>query len=190
MELVEYILRDYEYYHVGRISDFIADFRSVTFCKEVTKVTKPGKKNLPANVVAAGDISQSDFGSYIVKSQTLPGVTYEIDPQNCTCSCPAGQCGAICKHMVGVHIHTECTLFSFPPVTEDERNKYPLIAYGHSPQPGYYSSLVNLNKLPTASDPTPSTSTSDGTDDHMNDLPVPSGSQSEEIGVRLLEWIS
>ena len=170
---------------MGRISDFIADFRSISFCKEANEKNKLGKRYLPANVVSAGDITKSAGDNYIVRSQSHPGVTYEINPHNCTCTCPAGQCGAICKHMVGVHFHTEATLFSFPPCTEDMRNKYHMIAYGDQPPPGYYSSLNNMNKLPTVSvayAPLPSTSHADNTGGNLNDLPEPSTSHAENTG--------
>ncbi|CAL4102235.1 unnamed protein product, partial [Meganyctiphanes norvegica] len=76
-----------------------------------------------------------------------------VNPNNCSCNCPAGQDGSICKHLVGVHLHTDATLFTFPPVTLEERNKYHQIAFGKPPPPYYYGSLPNMDKLPSTSDP-------------------------------------
>ncbi|CAL4174500.1 unnamed protein product [Meganyctiphanes norvegica] len=118
VELVDYIFRDYEYYHMGRICDFISDLKEfIPFFQEPNRKIKVGQKYLPKNSIKASDISKSVEGNFIVLSQTNPGFTYEVNPNNCSCNCPAGQDGSICKHLVGIHLHTDATLFTFPPVT-------------------------------------------------------------------------
>lgn len=45
-------------------------------------------------------------------------------------------------------MHTDATLYTFPPVSLNERNKYHQIAFGRPPPEGYYDSLTNVDKIP------------------------------------------
>ncbi|CAL4063693.1 unnamed protein product, partial [Meganyctiphanes norvegica] len=142
-ELVSYIFKGFEDYHVLRISDFMCNFRKMK--------VKLGNDHLPENEVKSADISKSENGDFIVKSQSEPGLTYVIDTRHCTCTCPAGQSGSICKHLVGVHVHTDATMFTFPPMSVDDRNIYHVIAFGNPSSTNWYVAVSNKQKVQTIS---------------------------------------
>ena len=84
-------------------------------------------------------------------SQSSPGEKYTICPRECSCSCPAGQSGAVCKHLIAVHLHTDENLFTFPPATIEMRNCYHVVAFDKEPHPDHYRDLFNLDKKPVTS---------------------------------------
>lgn len=98
---------------------------------------------MPKNTVKSVDIQKSHHGTFFVASRNQPGVSYEVDPKTCKCSCPAGTSGAYCKHMLGVHLHTDAVLFTLPPVSLQQKKIYHFIAFGKAPREGYYSSSVD-----------------------------------------------
>ncbi|CAL4187300.1 unnamed protein product, partial [Meganyctiphanes norvegica] len=145
-QFVEYIFKDYESYHAERIRDFLCTSRSVKVFRDGSKKLDIAKKFLPKNEVIATDISQSKSETYIVKSKNLPSVTYEVTPHNFMCSCLTGISGATCKHLLGVHLYTNAVLFTFPPASLEDLNRYHLIAFGQLPESNRYASHVNKNK--------------------------------------------
>ena len=118
-----------------------------TAIKKVTNSTK----HLPTNEIKAVDIIKSANGHFNIKSKNSAGVTYEVDPLSCMCTCPAGRSGASCKHLVGVHLHTDATLFIFPPDSLEEKHKYHEIAFGWEPATHRYASISDKHKSNTQS---------------------------------------
>ena len=62
-----------------------------------------------------------------------------------------GRSGSICKHLVGVHLHTDAALFSFPLVSLEDRNRYHLIAFGKPPPKDHYVACSNKKKIQVTS---------------------------------------
>ncbi|CAL4255465.1 unnamed protein product, partial [Meganyctiphanes norvegica] len=149
-QLVTYLWRGYECYHTKRISDFLANSRSVKIFRDGSEKLHIGRKYLPKNQVKEKDIKKIENGRYSVKSQRCPEVVYEVTTDNCMCSCPAGISGATCKHLLGVHLHTDAVLFVFPPASLEQMNRYHYIAFGSLPAIDRYASRIN--KIQTGSE--------------------------------------
>ena len=132
------------------MSDFISDFRSIPFYRDPNKEVKVGKKHLPKNSIQPSAISGSTCGNfYCVMSETTAGVSYLVSPVDCTCTCPAGVSGSVCKHIIAVHLHTDATIFTLPPQSLGQRNQIHEIAFGKPPSdPNYYGALCNIDKTP------------------------------------------
>ncbi|CAL4108136.1 unnamed protein product, partial [Meganyctiphanes norvegica] len=142
-QLVAYIIKEYECYHTERIRDFLSHSQSVKIFRDGTEKLHIGSKYLPKNQVKENAIKKIENGRYSIKSQRRPEVIYEVTTHNCMCSCPAVISGVTCKHLLGVHLHTDAVLFILPPTSLEEMNKYHYIAFGKLPEIDRYASHIN-----------------------------------------------
>ena len=125
----------------------MCELRDIPIYCDAGEERKIGKKHLPKNEIKAEDIERSESGMLLVKSQSIEGLKYEVDPQRCLCSCPAGWGASICKHLVGVHVNNFATLYTFPPMTLKGKNEIHEIAFGvPPPNPDWYANVIINSK--------------------------------------------
>ena len=138
-ESADYIVNEFDDYHCMRIATAIRtpwDFQK--YVKEMVK----------KQVVPARDICPISIGVFSVKSQTNPDMSYIVDTETRSCSCPAGVSGSKCKHLLGVHIHTATNLYMFPPISVQEKTLYHEIAFGKPPSnPDYYKHTTKEHQI-------------------------------------------
>ena len=89
-------------------------------------------QGLNAKAYEKGMITQVSNTIYTVQSNTECGVTYNIDMDIGTCTCPAGRDGSPCSHQAAVALHYRCNTVNCIMTTPQGKMLLAFIAYGEN----------------------------------------------------------
>ena len=83
------------------------------------------------------------------KSDTKRGITYDVDVNIGTCSCPEGQDGSPCSHQAAIFLHFDCISVNFIPTTPQGKMALAYIAYGENAVSdlSFYTTLTQLSPI-------------------------------------------
>ena len=115
--LKELVFSRVKAYNLVQIFHFITETMNRYYQSELLNVTYSRLdrfislryQGLNANAYKKEMITKLSTGHFMVKSNTEQGVTYTVDLEIGTCSCPTGRDGSPCSHQAAIVFHYPLT---------------------------------------------------------------------------------